>query len=388
MYLILGIIVVILLIYHYWLTNVKKYYLDSNATTRPYYRIRNKNWLNCSSSYAVDEKKVINNFKSKVLKSWGGNYCTITSGSTEAITQFIQGWRSKNPGKLIMASAVEHHAVLANLSKGDLLITGPKVTLSDIVNNYVKEVGLIIVMASNNETGIINDWKNINDWCLNNNVDYFCDCTQLAGKYKGKLPTNYCISLHKMHGPKGIGALVTKEKPVPLIPGKQQDGMRGGTENIPTIEAATKTITKVLKNRNEKNEKLKKLKMRLLKGLKNYPMFSLIGKNRYGWNVFYLDDGNKTLDNVVLLSFIFVDDEKRFCNVEYKKLLSNMNCFISIGSACNTSTKGPSHVVKEFNLPFIVRCGVLRISFDDMTKNSDIDFFLKNLPGKKSLVDL
>ena len=98
---------------------------------------------------------------------------------------------------------------------------------------------------------------------------------------------------------------------------------------------------------------------------------SHFGDYRYGFVQI-----SKNSMNILLVSFIYKPkDGKRFCNIEFRKKMAENGIYISIGSACNTSQKSASHVLHELGLPFIIRCGTCRFSFDDYNCAEEIDRF-------------
>lgn len=184
----------------------------------------------------------------------------FTSGGSEGNNLVLKGLEHelKRRGKTtLLVSAVEHDSVL-NAAKDLCIKRGfdcreimPQVDgnpgcvgLEELIRAYSDDVGLVSVMAANNETGVVNDVRNIGDFCREHEVLFHTDAVQLAG-IEDLDTTNifHCdfmtISSHKIHGPKGIGAVFARDPTIltPLISGgsAQEFGLRGGTENVAGI---------------------------------------------------------------------------------------------------------------------------------------------------------
>lgn len=249
-------------------------------------------------------------------------------------------------------------------------------------------------------------------------------------------------SFHKFYGPQGLGMIIMSNRFIEFvkhrgggfgIAGSQNDHLRGGTINIPAIAAASTSMEITFANRAEKNNILLSLKYLLIKSLNKHipiipyrhfagrpddyippgdiltsmgnleiPNFRIsesqnfqeipgnsqfpnfrIGMiilgptNNYGY-----PDIHKSTPNTLLVSFVRFGNYKiseRVCNIKIRKYLYDHKCIVSIGSACNTSDPNPSHVLKAIRAPFIVRSGVIRISFNDYNKPSDVEYLTTNL---------
>lgn len=288
---------------------------------------------------------------------------------------------------------------------------------------------LVSIMHANNETGGINNISAIGAICKAAKVPFHSDVVQSFGK----TPVNMKIwnvdaismSFHKMNGPMGLGCLVLDKSTFKTnelyglkaqISGSQNDHLRGGTENVPAIAGACMAMDLTLQNRPIKNTKLEEMKKLLISELSD--SFAIHKFARYAGKsdedalalvksttetpasphekvkalVFLgptddvgYPDYNRTLPNTLLLSVINLpggptgtgDAYQRFCNVKLKSDLAAAGAFISIGSACLTSEKGPSHVLKAIDAPFIIRCGVIRISLGDFNTKAQVHNFCK-----------
>jgi len=227
------------------------------------------------------------------------------------------------------------------------------------------------------------------------------------------------MSFHKMHGPQGIGLLVIKKSLLARLPaqisGSQNGGKRGGTENLPAIAGAVCAMKITLADRAAKNAKMQRLKNIIVDGLQKefMPMdfISLRGMSDedaeskvansptsaqkalvvMGSTVDGSPDVSRTNPNTLMVSVInlpkldsadSVDSVKqslykKFCNIKLKSDLAGAGAIVSIGSACQTGEKGASHVLHALGAPFIVRCGVVRISLSDYSTEADARAFVK-----------
>lgn len=180
----------------------------------------------------------------------------FTSGATESISTVLKGVSQayNRKGKHIITCKTEHKAVLATCES--LAKQGYEITYLDVdaqgnidLNVLTKAIRpdtiLVSIMSANNETGVLHPIEKIANICQEKDALFFCDATQ----HVGKLPIDLqevaidilCLSAHKFHGPKGIGALFIRRKSKPIqIPslitgGNQEHGLRGGTYAVPQI---------------------------------------------------------------------------------------------------------------------------------------------------------
>ncbi|MEJ5092679.1 cysteine desulfurase family protein [Sphingobacterium faecium] len=243
-------------------------YLDNNATTRimddvwetmvPYFI---HNYANASSLYhSMGREANAAVEKARIQVAQALNCQTkevfFNSGATESINTVLKGiyknYQSK--GKHIITLKTEHKAVLTtlqDLEKEGALVTylevdrTGKIDLNMLEKHITSQTILVCIMAANNETGYIHPIDEISAICNRKDCLYFCDATQ----YIGKIPLDLaqtpidilCLSAHKLHGPKGIGALFIRRKSRPIqisaliAGGGQEHGFRAGTYNVPNI---------------------------------------------------------------------------------------------------------------------------------------------------------
>ncbi len=372
------IIVVIIILYFY--VKLRTINFDNNATTSPhlmvkYTMLKSFDLGNASSYYALAAKSKVEELKSKILKLLGkkNHICIICSSASEANSLLLKSYNS-------YCSPYEHKSVLACCSV-------------DNIEN-IPAGSMYSLMYVNNETGDIFDVKNAALQCKKKNILFHTDASQYFGKSTNTVSDFehidfITISLHKMYGPLGIGLLIIPENSNinTQIEGVQNSGLRGGTENIPAICGAICAIETTLYNRSYKNHKLTVLTNKFKNILRKYRKevniedylncseVEAYQKTQKNSIVFLHINGTQPGCNTVLVSFINKTSSKRFCNIEFRRLMMERGINVSIGSACNTGIQGPSHVLLAMNLPFIVRCGVIRFSFGDYNTIGELNEF-------------
>lgn len=323
--------------------------------------------------------------------------------------------KNKYSGRVphFIISAIEHKTTLScakeleTMGRATLTIINPDektlaINPDDIEKAIQENTILISVMHANNETGIYNPIYEIGKIAAKYNIFFHSDIVQTFGKniipvVKNNLDA-VTISMHKLYGPVGVGALVISPKLCKYIcssqiSGTQFGGRRGGTINIAGIASSGIAMNITFNNRKQKNRKLSSLKEYLKRGLsnmlmtENYSKFA--GKDdkwtgselQEGMRVVYIstDDSmpNTLLFSIVRLGNYNIENEnKRFCNVKLKKFLMKKGYIVSIGSACNTKLSGPSHVLRAINAPFLIRSGTIRVSMTDYTTEKQVDGLL------------
>jgi cysteine desulfurase len=321
----------------------------------------------------------------------------FTSGASEANCMIIRGVTDsyfditgKKPH--IVISSIEHKSLLEMI---EMLVHRGQITATLInpsSSGHIKpaDVGaaitpttcLICIMHANNETGAINDIKNIGLLAHNNNIPYHCDAVQAFGK----IPLNpmrdnvdsFCISSHKFQGPPGTGAIVIKRKLLdmykisPMIFGTQNNGLRGGTENLPGIGASFTAMRLAMESRPAKNAKLTRIKTFMMRELsRRIPtrrFAEYLASNRPKLPeieiVFLSDNTEHYLPNTILLSIV-KRSRPLICNQKIKTELEKKGIIVSVGSACNTASPNASHVLYAMKADELIRKGALRISLGD-----------------------
>ena len=232
------------------------------------------------------------------------------------------------------------------------------------------ETALVSVMAVNNEIGSILPVNEIGKVCRDKGVLFHTDAVQAVGN----VPINVkeqnidmlSLSGHKIHAPKGIGALYIRKGVVIdnfMHGGGQESGKRGGTENTAYIVALGQAIEDAVNGLDAKAARLTKLRDRLIDGMLKIPVSRLNG------------DPVKRLCGNVNVSFEAVEGEALLLRLDLKGVCG------SSGSACTSGSLDPSHVLLAIGLPHEVAHGSLRLSLGDDTTDEDVDYILEVLPG-------
>lgn len=311
----------------------------------------------------------------------------FTSGGTEANNLALIGTAYANwlRGKHIIASAVEHKAVLEPLrylsEQGfaiDLLPVDEAgmVDVEELKRKIRPDTFLISVMHANNEVGTIQPVEEIGELVRERGIIFHTDAVQTAGRLPIDVQKMGChlltISAHKMYGPKGIGCLYVK-KGVSLHPllhgGGQENGLRAGTENVAGIVGFGKAA-KVCKACLEAwSWQLTYMRDRLIEGInERIPGAYLTGHRA------------NRLPGHVSFAFVGVDSH------EVVQMLDDKGIAVSGGAACNAPTSSPSHVLKAMGYSDELAKAALRISLGRENTDEELDYFLAILPDIISLL--
>ncbi len=316
----------------------------------------------------------------------------------------------------IIVSSIEHKSILNTVNsmvdEGACEIACVKPTISGhilpamVAREITPNTCLVCIMHANNETGAINDIAEIGRICHSMSVVFYSDTVQTFGKMKPNPIKNnldaFCATFHKYHGPTGIGALIIKEQFLrgfqikALIGGTQNNGLRGGTDNISSAAAAAAGLRFTWTARSAKNARIAAVKefimVELSRRMPACSYSSYIAKcgeksaQLPAVELVFLSGNEFYLVNTILLSVV-----KRtlplICNVKLKKSLETAGVIVSIGSACNTKSAAASHVLTELKCDDYIKKGTLRVSLcDDITIEAAKKFILAFLQIIVSLV--
>jgi cysteine desulfurase len=225
-------------------------------------------------------------------------------------------------------------------------------------------------MYANNETGTIFPLPQIAEIVKSRGILLHTDAVQAVGKIAidvKTLPVDFLVlSGHKLHAPKGVGALYVRKgtafRPF-LIGGHQEKGRRGGTENVPAIVALGKACELAAAKMAVENTEVRRLRDRLEKGL-----LAAITETRL--------NGHPTerLPNTVNVSFKFVEGEAILL------LLDQLGICASSGSACTSGSLEPSHVLRAMGVPFTFAHGSVRFSLSRFNTEAEVDFVIREMP--------
>jgi cysteine desulfurase len=306
----------------------------------------------------------------------------FTSGGTEADNWAILGVLDYFRGKKnhFITVATEHHAVIETaewLEERDYKVTvlgvdsDGRVDPAQIKATFTEQTALVSVMYVNNELGTIQDIAKIGEICHEEGVLFHSDCVQSFGKLPLDFKTMNCdlasISSHKIHGPKGVGALIvrrgTKLSPR-TIGGGQERGLRTGTENTPGIIGFGKAAELSRLSLPEESERIRGMRNRLESRILSEIPKSVVNGSRAFRSSAPLNVSFKGCDGEALLIAL---DRKGFC--------------VSTGSACSAGATGASHVLMALGMSMEDARASLRISFGRFNQESDVDALMDVLPG-------
>lgn len=369
----------------------KKIYLDNAATTALSKEVIDEilpfiyeEYANPSSNYTLSEKSVegINNARKIISDYLGANKNDIyfTSGGSESDNWAIKGiaFGNRHNGNHIITSKIEHPAVLNTCKYLETI--GFEVTyinvdengiinLEELKNSITPKTILISIMYANNEIGTIQPIKEIGKIAKERKVLFHCDAVQAYGSLEINVDElnldALSASAHKINGPKGVGLLYLRNgvKIHSLIHGGMQErNKRAGTYNVPGIIGFGKATEIAIRDMERRNEYKKILtnhfKSRIFEEFHNV---RLNGHEK------------ERLSNNINISFKGIEGES------IKILLDKVHVFISTGSACTSTSKNPSHVLKAISVPEEYIGGSIRISLSDETIIEEIDFVIDEL---------
>lgn len=305
----------------------------------------------------------------------------FTSGGSESDNWAIKGVARalKAKGKNhIITSAFEHHAVLHTCDA--LKKEGFEITLLDVHSDglvrpeeleaAIKDTtALVSIMYANNEIGTIQPIEELGAVCRRHGVLFHTDAVQAMGNVpidvKKQNIDLLSMTAHKLHGPKGCGALYIRQgvRPQILIDGGAQErGMRAGTENVAGIVGLASAVKRAKATMEHRTEKLTRLRNKLIDSL------SKIERSRIN------GDREKRLPGNINMCFEGIEGEALLLRLDL------MGICASSGSACTSGSLDPSHVLLAIGLPHEIAHGSLRLSFSDETTEEDIDYIAKCVP--------
>ncbi len=372
----------------------KVIYLDNNATTMvdplvvqemiPYF---SEYYGNPSSMHDFGGKvsAKIKEARERVKDFLGANLSSeivFTASGSESANMAIRGVLEANKKqKHIITTKIEHPCVLnvyKTLEKEGYRVTYLSVDSEGNLDSQeldeavCDETVLVSIMYANNETGVIFPVKELADIVKrkNSKTKVFVDAVQAAGKIPIDVKDTQIdlmgISGHKIHAPKGIGALYIRKGTIVLpliIGGHQERGKRAGTENVPYIIGLGKACELAQRALSDEETRVKKLRDKLEQGIiKSVPNARLNAgvENR--------------VPNTTNIGFQFIEGELILLH------MSDAGICASSGSACTSGSLEPSHVLRAMGVPFTALHGSIRFSLSRFTTEDEIDEVLKKLP--------
>jgi cysteine desulfurase len=365
----------------------KMLYLDYNATTPcdplvvdamlPYFNDEFGNTSSIHNSFGWIAKEALDTSTQKIANTLNieADNIIFTSGATEGINMVLKSFckKFKPAGNHIITCKTEHKALLDTCvfmeAFEGISVTYLDVDESGLVNlDELKaalrpETILVAIMYANNETGVIQPLKDIAKIIANRDIFLFSDATQALGKVDLKIIFDTvdfaCFSAHKVYGPKGVGIVYCKNEGASKVlkrlihGGVQQKGWRGGTINTPGIVGFARAIELSYEKLEKENIRMTRLRNQLEKGLLAIELSHCNGHSAL------------RLPNTSNISFSFVN------GAGLLRALSK-DIAISNGSACNSASENPSHVLEAMKIDPELAFSSLRFSLGKHNTEKDI----------------
>ena len=361
-------------------------YLDNSATTRPYdevsqavYNTMTQNYANPSSLHRLGKyaEDIVTGARETISDTIGcsAKELYFTSGGTESDNLAILGYclANQKSGKRVITQKTEHKAVLETFKTlenigFDVQMLGVDkygfINIEELKSVLNGDTILVSLMYANNETGALMPIDEVSRLVSNfKNCALHVDAVQAYGKCRLDVKKQgidmLTLSAHKIHGPKGIGALYIKDrlKVTPLMTGGGQERqMRSGTENVPAIagfEAAAKIRFKDFDQKCADTQKLKEhLKTLILENIQNVK----------------INTPENSVCSVLNVSFAGVKSEVLLHVLESKGI------YVSTGSACNSKKDKYSYVLKEMGLNGEFIDSAVRFSLGEFNTYEQIEY--------------
>jgi cysteine desulfurase len=373
---------------------MKPVYLDNNATTRVDPRVVEamlpfftEQFGNASSmhTFGAAVGGALKLARQNLQRLVGAEYdheLVFTSGGTEADnTALLSALETQGGRNEIVTTKVEHPAVLSlckhlEESRGVKVHYVPVDSLGRLdIDAYRAALGpktaIASVMWANNETGTLFPVERLAELAHEAGALFHTDAVQAVGKVPMSVKDTeidmLSLSGHKLHGPKGIGALYVRRgvRLRPLVRGGHQErGRRAGTENAPGVIGLGKAAELALEHFGEEHSRVRALRDRLERGILQGVERSIL-----------MGDPDARLPNTTNIAFEFIEGEAILL------LLNRAGIAASSGSACTSGSLEPSHVLRAMNVPYTCAHGAIRFSFSRDNDDADVESVLEHLPG-------
>ena len=371
---------------------MRSVYLDNSATTPvdprvleamlPYF---SDAFGNASSIHSFGQKArtAVEDARQRVASLAGADAREIvfTSGGTESDNTAIRGiaWQLREKGRHLVTTRIEHSAVLAacrQLEQEGYSVTYLPVNSDGLVDPVeleqalTPETILVSVMHANNEIGSLQPLAEICRIAHARGILVHSDCVQTLGKVPLDLKTLpidlAAFSAHKLHGPKGVGALYVRRgvqfRPM-VVGGSHERKRRAGTENVTGIVGFGMAAELAAAHLSEMTTRVGALRDRLQAGLLQIPGSSLNGPD------------NNRVPHILNMSFDHTEGEGLLISLDLEGIC------VSTGAACSSGSLEPSHVLVALGRGKQEVHGSLRFSFSRMSCEEDVDRVLEVLPG-------
>ncbi|MBU1298878.1 MAG: IscS subfamily cysteine desulfurase [Bacteroidetes bacterium] len=365
-------------------------YMDNHATTPtdprvvdvmlPYFTEKFGNPASRQHKYGWVAESAVENARNSVARILrvDSKEVIFTSGATEsnnlAIKGIAEAYSSK--GKQIITCATEHKSVLdvcKHLEKFGYKVTYLPVNefglidLNVLEQAIIKETILVSIMIANNEIGTLQDVEKIGMICAKKDVIFHTDATQAVGKIPVDIESAkidlLSFSGHKIYGPKGVGALVVRNrnKKLKLISqidgGGHERGLRSGTLNVPAIIGLAKALELCNDSMDEEQKRLSLLRDKM----QNAFLTELD-------EVYLNGHPTQRLPNNLNISFMYVEDNTLMMSIK--------EIAVSSGSACSTAQPQPSHVLKALGLNEERRHSAIRFGLGRFNTEEEVDYVI------------
>lgn len=374
-------------------------YLDNAATTKVFKPVKDimekvlcEDYANPSSLHikGLDAEKYIRNTRGIIAKQLKvqEKEITFTSGGTESNNLALVGTALANRrrGRHIITSSIEHASVYNAVNfledEGFRITYVPvdsrgKIIIDELIKEISEDTILVSIMYVSNEIGSVQDISRISKSIkkISPRTLLHVDGVQAFGKYniypKKEGIDLLSISGHKIHGPKGIGALYVCDK-VKINPlmfgGGQENGLRSGTENVPAIAGLGQCISDIYEDHEEKIKSLYALKEQFVNGIIH--LDELIG----GVSINAIEeDIMETAPHIVSVSFKNIRSEVLL------HALADKGIYVSSGSACSSNHPDVSPVLKAIGVEQDLWHSTIRFSFSFYTGADEIQYALASL---------
>ena len=367
-------------------------YLDNNSSTRidptvleemmPFLTSRYGN-PSGSHRFGAQVKEATNLAHERVSKMLGcqPHEVVFTSCGTESDNAAIHSALQMSPDRRhVVTTSVEHNAVLnyceAVGRRGCEITIVPvdeqgHLDFEEVEAAIRPDTAVVSVMWANNETGVIFPIAKIAELCRATGVFFHTDAVQAVGKMPidlANLSIHFLsLSGHKLHAPKGVGALYVNKKsrfqPF-IVGGPQEGGRRAGTDNVASIVGLGKAAELAVETLEEENTRVRALRDRFEKTLRSELEDVMIN-----------GDPNARLPNTSNIAFTGVDAQAVLLKLDQ----AGICC--SLGSSCTTGSVQPSHVLRAMHFPNERARSSLRFSFGRFNTEAELDKVLEILPG-------
>ncbi len=371
----------------------KPIYLDNNATSAVAPEVLDRmlpllteHYGNPSSmhSFGAHAGDAIAEARQQIMALLGvnlSNEIVMTAGGSESDNLAIVGTLRANPEKRhLITTTVEHPAVLGlcrDLEKRHGYdVTYLKVDdmgrldLDELRRSLRDDTAVVSIMMANNETGVLFDVETIGQIVKENGSIFHVDAVQAAGKIALDMQAS-CIDLlsisgHKLHAPKGVGALYvrkgTKIRPL-IVGGHQERGRRAGTENVASVAGFGMACELAMNGIEHENT--------VVRGMRDHLENSLLAAIPDSKLNGVVDN---RLPNTTNISFNYIEGEGILL------LLDRVGVAASSGSACTSGSLEPSHVLRAMGIPFTQAHGSIRFSLSRYSQLQEMDYVVAVLP--------